>query len=199
MARQNTSIVQNFSELLPCEMLDEYDKLARHYIETKQENDVIQQQNYELKRQLERKARAEEHLNNELETMSEQQEHHQAEITKLIKNYQGKIDGLQQTVNSLNHFKENYLLLETELNCLKKEKATGPVLSALPSILSDPNDFKRQQIDKLETENGILIDKCNELNEKCMGTQTQLSDLQVPYTRSHSPYPDGRAFCKNCL
>lgn len=190
MALQNTTIVQHFSDLLPDEMVDEYDKLSRHYIETKRDNETIRQQNYELQRQLERKARTEEHLNNELEAMSEQQEYHQTKVTKLVQSYQEKIDGLQQTANSLNHFKENYLLLENELDCLKQQKAIGPVLSALPSIPSDTNDFKQQQIDKLEAENEIVIGKCNELNEKCMVTQTRLSDLQVPLIRPRSPYTE---------
>lgn len=178
MARQNTTIVNNFSDLLPDEMVDEYEKLSRIYIESKLDSDTIRQQIYNLKRQLEQKTRAEEHLNNELEAITE---HHEAEITKLSKKYHDENDGLRQKVGQLRHFKENYSVLETELNCLKKEKSSvvTPALSALKSIVSDPNGIKQQQIDKLETENEILIDKCNELNDKCMETQKQLSALKV--------------------
>lgn len=178
----NNSIVQNPSILSPDELLDEYEKLSKLYLELKQYFDKSEQQIYDLNRNLQLCDAGKASLQDELDTIAEA---HENELKMVKERHQMEANNLRFRLTDA---KELNGQLECEIERLKSEAAAN-IVAAVKQCEADAvvhkkresQDNRQQYLENIEVENLNLVRDYDELKEKLVVALEKIANNEVRF------------------
>lgn len=185
MSIENTTVIACPSSLSVDDLVEEYEKLSEAYVKLKGNVDNLDQEVFQLKRNLELSIKREGYLNQELESVAES---HEREIADLKEKHHNETEEARSRILFV---KESNAALEIEVERLKGEiaiqadtKKVNPKNANKNCECSTQNSIvvsksRMEYLEKTEQAHDNLIQEFEKLNDELMGSMKTIAKYEV--------------------